>query len=121
MLTEQSNAPNFDYEEDFTNDRLNYEFEALCSEIEPRYLREFFGYDVRKRDLTCFNCLDHRTSSCDRHWEFAQREKGGGVKCVVCSHRYTDAEYNELAEIAAKEFEEEQRRWGPGSIRTDAT
>jgi hypothetical protein len=38
MLTEQSNAPNFDYEEDFTNDRLNYEFEALCAEIEPRYL-----------------------------------------------------------------------------------
>jgi hypothetical protein len=40
--------------------------------------------------------------------------------CGVLS-QYTDAEYNELAEMAAKEFEEAQRRWGPGSILADAT
>jgi hypothetical protein len=119
MITEQNNAPNFEDGEDSTNDSLNYEFDALRLELEPRYLREFFGYDTRKRDLSCFNCQDCRTSWCDRDWEFAQRQKGGGVKCVVCSHRYTDAEYNELAEIAAKEYEEERRRWGPGSIRPD--
>jgi hypothetical protein len=49
MLIEQKSGPDFDYDEDFTNDNLNREFDAARWELEPRHLREFFGYDVRKR------------------------------------------------------------------------
>lgn len=115
MLTEQSIAPDFDYAEDFTNDSLNYEFEAVRYELEPRHLREFFGYDVRKRGLVCFNCLDRRTKRCDRQWEFAQRQRGGGIKCVVCAHHYTDAQYKDL-EDDAREFEEQKRKYKSGAL-----
>lgn len=77
MVTEVTRGPNFDESDDYTNDKLNHEFETLLSELEPRYLREFFGCETKKRDLTCFNCLDQRTSWCDQDWEFAQKQKGG--------------------------------------------
>jgi hypothetical protein len=115
-LTEQKGGPNFDYDEDFTNDNLNREFDAVRWELEPRHLREFFGYDVRKQGLVCFNCLDQRTSWCDREWDFAQRQRGGGVKCVVCSHQYTDVQYKELADEAARELEEQKQKYGPGAL-----
>jgi hypothetical protein len=116
ILTEQNNGPRFDYSEDYTNDRMNQEFETLCLELEPRYLREFFDYNPNKRALTCFNCQDQRTSWCDRHWEFAQRKRGGIVGCVVCTHQYTQAEYKELENIAAEKLEESERKYGSKSI-----
>jgi hypothetical protein len=112
MVTEVTRGPNFDESDDYTNDKLNHEFETLLSELEPRYLREFFGCETKKRDLTCFNCLDQRTSWCDQDWEFAQKQKGG-VKCVGCHHWYTDAGYKELADTYAKELEEQRQKWGP--------
>ena len=57
MLTQQHNAPQWDVD-DSTNDFLNYEFEALRWSLAPRHLLEFFGYDVRKRALRCYNCED---------------------------------------------------------------
>jgi hypothetical protein len=116
MLTEQKTGPNFDYGEDYTNDALNREFEAVRWELQPRHLREFFGYDTRRHSLDCFNCQDMSTSSCDRQWDFAQRQRGGGVKCIVCAHQYTDAEYDKLADEAAKELEDQKRRYGPKGI-----
>jgi hypothetical protein len=105
----------YDYE-DNTNDTLNYEFANLMSELQPSELREFFGYDSRKRGVTCFNCLDQRTSWCDVHWDFAQKQKDGFVKCVVCRHVYTEAEYKELADVAAKELAESKRKYGPSAV-----
>jgi len=117
MFTEHKNSPYFEFNEDYTNDRLNLEFEALRWHLKPSILREFFGYDVKKRPLTCFTCMERRTRTCDRIWDFAQKQKAGGVKCVVCSHQYADAEYKELADIEEKEFEESRRKYGPGANR----
>ena len=104
MLTEQTNEPQLllEYEEDYTDDRLTYEFEALRRSLEPRHLREFFGYDVTKRALTCYNCEDERSRWCDRSWEFAQRQKDETVRCVVCAHVYTREEYKRLEGQAKK-------------------
>ena len=48
MVTEVTRGPNFDESDDYTNDKLNHEFETLLSELEPRYLREFFGCETEK-------------------------------------------------------------------------
>jgi hypothetical protein len=112
MVTEANTGPRYEgLDEDFTNDSLNYEFEAVRSDLEPRYLREFFGYDSRRRDLTCFNCQNQRTQWCDRNWDFAQRQRSGGVRCVVCDHSYTDQEYQALADEQSKELAEQQRKY----------
>lgn len=108
MLTEKNKGPRFEGDdEDYTNDNLNYEFEAARWELKPRYLKEFFGYDVRKQALTCFNCSDERTSWCDREWEFAQRHPEGGVACVVCFHHYSDEEYKSLTDEGDRELKEQ--------------
>jgi hypothetical protein len=112
MLTEQKEAPQFLSVEDVTNDTLNYEFETLRWSLTPQKLREFFGYDVRKRELTCFNCEEQRSGYCDRNWAFAQRQKDGTVKCTVCDHIYTQAEYKTYEDEAEKERAEVERKYG---------
>jgi len=109
-----------DYE-DSTNDTLNHEFSSLLSELQPSELREFFGFDSRKSGLTCFNCLDQRTQWCDVHWDFAQKQKDGAVKCVVCQHLYASAEYKELADEAARELAESKRLYGAETLADAAS
>jgi hypothetical protein len=96
MITEQKRGPTYDFEENSTKDTLNYEFEALLEVLEPKELQDSFGFNIEKERLICFNCTDARTSACDRTWDFAQRKRTGVIRCAVCSHFYTLAQYEAI-------------------------
>jgi hypothetical protein len=118
LVAERTKAPTYGDDEDFTNDKLNQEFEALKAELPPWALRDYFGFASRKRNLECFHCMDLRTDYSEKYlWDNAQRQKDGNIRCVVCSHVYTPSEYKELEDAAAKELEEQKRKYGPQSIK----
>jgi hypothetical protein len=108
LAAERTEAPTYGSSEDFTNDRLNHEFEALKAELPPWALRDFFGFDPRKRSLKCFNCNDLRTDYSEQYvWDSAQRQKDGSIMCVVCQTTFTDIEYK----ARVKQEEEDFKKW----------
>lgn len=56
---------------DYTNNQICRELSAAIAEVSPSTSRTIFGYDQRKKSLSCPTCLEQRADT-DEEWQFAQ-------------------------------------------------
>lgn len=84
--------------DDFSHTQVMRELRACIAEFEPRHLTQYFSYNSRKRTVTCPHCMELRSEWDDETPEFVQRQKDGGLRCVVCATSYSSREYAEAME-----------------------
>ena len=82
-----------EYDEDFTHSNFVRELVATINVLEPRFIREFFQYDPRKKGMCCPECLIRRAKGDDFEPTFAQRQKDGTIRCIACATTYTANDY----------------------------
>ncbi len=100
-------------EDDYTNDCIAGEIETVLHELEPKYAKLFFQFDPKKDALRCPTCLKLRTGWTDREWSFAQKQRGGKIKCAACLSVYTVQEYkNKIREYFGYLDKAEQKEIG---------
>ena len=90
------------YVKDSSHTQIMREIRACIAEFEPRYLKQYFGYDARKRAMLCPHCMGLRSEWDDDTPEFVQRQKDGSLRCVVCATSYSSEEYAEEMEQCGK-------------------
>lgn len=83
---------------DVSHSQVMREIRACIEEFEPRYLKQYFYYDARKRAMTCPHCMKLRSEWDDDMPEFVQRQKDGRFRCVACATSYSSQEYAEQME-----------------------
>ncbi|WP_018264010.1 hypothetical protein [Methylobacterium sp. WSM2598] len=95
--------------DDFTTDVMISEVTAALHLLEPKQLREFFGYRESKPVFRCPCCLARRSQS-DDECEFVQMTSTKQMVCFVCLSSYAVEEYRErMIEHFGYLGEEEQR------------
>ena len=77
---------------DFIHDVLMDELDTVFGALEPRHLKVFFGYDPKKKDLRCPQCVELRSKYSDK-CEYAQKQDDGNIRCAACLSVMSAADY----------------------------
>ena len=77
---------------EFSHDVLMDELDTVFDALEPKHLKLFFGYDPKKKDLRCPQCVELRSEYSDSS-EYAQKQDDGTIRCAACLSVMSAAEY----------------------------
>jgi hypothetical protein len=68
---------------EFVHDVLMNELDTVFNALEPRHLKMFFGYDPKKKDLQCPQCVELRSKYSESS-SYAQKQDNGTIRCAAC-------------------------------------